>query len=41
MRRLIEWWLSAPVDEKTAVVVIVGPWLALAALLLSLPPPHH
>ncbi|WP_280522617.1 hypothetical protein [Luteibacter rhizovicinus] len=41
IRRLIAWWLSAPMDEKAAVAVIVGPWLALAALLLSLPPPRR
>lgn len=41
MRRALAWWLTAPFDEKTAVMLIVGPWVALAIVLLALPPPHH
>lgn len=41
MRRAITWWMSAPVDQKTAVLLVVGPWLLLAATLLSLPTPPH
>jgi hypothetical protein len=41
MRRAIAWWMSAPIDQKTAVLLVVGTWTLLAAVLLSLPPPHH
>jgi hypothetical protein len=39
--RLIGWWLSAPVDTKAAIALIVVPWLLMADLILHLPPPHH
>lgn len=39
MRRALAWWMSAPFDEKTAVLLVVLPWAALAVLLLAAPSP--
>jgi len=40
MRRALAWWMSAPVDEKTAFVLMVASG-ALLSTLLAILPPHH
>jgi len=32
MKRFLGWWMSAPIDEKAAVVVVVLPWLLTACV---------
>lgn len=33
MVRALNWWMDAPVDEKTAVLLFVGPAVLLAIVL--------
>jgi hypothetical protein len=33
MRRALDWWMSAPCDERTAVLLFVVPWLLLPIAL--------
>jgi hypothetical protein len=36
--RAITWWQSAPCDERTAVLLVVGTWLFGAAVSITLAP---
>jgi len=31
--RVIRWWLSAPMSAGSATAIVIGIWLALAALI--------
>jgi hypothetical protein len=33
MRRALAWWMSAPCDERTAVVIFIAPTVLLAIVL--------
>jgi hypothetical protein len=35
MKRAITWWMSAPVDEKAAVVIVVVPWLLASCICVA------
>jgi hypothetical protein len=39
LHRALAWWMSAPMDERAAVVLIVGPVALLFLVLACLPPP--
>ncbi|NII53549.1 hypothetical protein FHS47_000878 [Lutibacter sp. SG786] len=41
MRRLIAWWMSAPFDERSAVLLIVCIWALGAACWVIDPASSH
>jgi hypothetical protein len=40
IQRAIDWWMSAPVDGKAAVLLVVVPQVIAAIVVWQLPP-HH
>lgn len=40
MHRAIAWWMSAPMDEKAAVALLVLPWILAAAAIVFVAPAH-
>lgn len=40
MQRALTWWMSAPMDDRAAVALLVLPWVLVAAIVLA-SPPHH
>lgn len=41
MQRALAWWMSAPMDEKAAVALLVLPLLLAIVCALAVPPPGH
>jgi uncharacterized membrane protein (GlpM family) len=39
IQKAIAWWMSAPIDEKSAVALALGIWTIFAAVLLAVPSP--
>jgi len=39
IQKAISWWMSAPIDEKSAVALVLGIWTTFAAVLLAVPSP--
>lgn len=37
IHRAIAWWMSAPMDEKAAVALLVLPWILAAAIVFVAP----
>jgi len=35
MTRALRWWMSAPLDEQAAVVLVVLPWLLTAIVCFA------
>ncbi len=39
MQRSLRWWMSAPCDERAAIVMLIAPLLAVLIFVLACPPP--
>lgn len=39
IERALAWWMSAPVDKKTAVLLLIAP--TVIAVFVQLVPIHH